>query len=137
VFLLLNDGTAKLIDTDFSVIWQGNFNYRDVPAADIVVHKNAVWATFPDCNVLLRYNLSTMREELRIGGLKSPFDKPRNMFLEGSNVTICNKGSKKLTKVNLDTFLVLDGEAFTEEVVQYLKTDIYRFVVLKSGLYML
>ena len=137
VFLLLNDGTAKLIDTDFSVIWQGNFNYRDVPAADIVVHKNAVWATFPDCNVLLRYNLSTMREELRIGGLKSPFDKPRNMFLEGSNVTICNKGSKKLTKVNLDTFLVLDGESFTEEVVQYLKTDIYRFVVLKSGLYML
>ncbi len=137
VFLLLSDGTAKLIDTDFSVIWQGSFNYRSFAASDIVIHKNSIWATFPDCNVLLRYNLNTMREELRIGGNKSPFDKPKSMFLEGNSVTVCNKGSKKLTQVNLESYVCLEDETFTEEVLQYLKTDIYRFVILKSGLYMI
>ena len=137
VFLLLANGTAKLVDTDSTVTWQGNFNYRNSPASDIVIHKNSIWATFPECNVLLRYNLTTMREELRIGGNKSPFSKPKTMFLDGNSVTVCNKGSQKLTQVNLESYVVMDDEAFEEEVLQYLKADIYRFVILKSGLYMI
>lgn len=137
VFLLLSDGTTKLVDTDSTVTWQGNFTYRTFAASDIIVHKNSVWATFPDCNVLLRYSLNTMREELRIGGNKSPFQEPKSMFLEGDTVTVCNKGSKKLTQVNLESYIVLEDQAFEEEVLQYLKADIYRFVILESGLYMI
>lgn len=137
VFLLLNGGVAKLVDSDSTIIWQGNFNYRTFSASDIVIHKNSIWATFPDCNVLLRYNLNTMREELRIGGNKSPFQQPKSMFLEGNCVTVCNKGSQKLTQVNLESYVVLDDETFDEEVLQYLKTELYRFVILKSGLYII
>lgn len=137
VFLLLSDGTAKLVDIDSTIIWQGKFNYRTYNASDIVIHKNSIWACFPECNVLLRYNLSTMREELRIGGNKSPFDKPKAMFLEGDSVTVCNRGSQKLTKVNLESYIVLEGENFPEEVLQYLKADNYQFVILKSGLYII
>ncbi len=137
VLLFSKDGKASLIDTDSSVIWQGNLNYRSCAAQDIVIHKNNLWACFSDCNVLLRYNLSNMREELRIGGKSSPFDKPRSMFLEGDTVTVCNKGSKKLTKLNLESYVVLDDETFDQEVFQYVKADIYRFVILNSGLYIL
>ncbi len=137
VLLLLKNGTAKLIDTDSTVVWQGNLNYRDTTASDIVIHKNSIWASFADCNILLRYNLSSMREELRIGGTKSPFDKPKNMFLDGDHAIVCNKGSKSLTRVNLESYVVVQEENFEEEVSQYLKTDIYRFVILSSGLYLL
>jgi len=135
--LFSRDGVAKLVDTDSTVIWQGNLTYRTFNASDIVIYKNSLWACFSDCNVLLRYNLNTMREELRIGGNKSPFDKPYNMFLDGENVIVCNKGSKKLTSVNLESYTVIEEDDFPEEVLQYVKSDIYRFVILKSGLYMI
>jgi hypothetical protein len=137
VFMLLTDGTAKLVDIDSTIIWQGKFNYRTFNASDFIVHKNSIWACFADCDVLLRYNLNTMREELRIGGNKSPFSKPRSMFLDGDCAIVCNRGSQNLVKVNLENYIVLEDDSFPEEVLQYIKVDIYRFVILKSGLYMI
>ncbi len=135
--LFLKDGITKLIDTDSTVAWQGKLTYRSFAASDIIIHKNSLWACFSDCNVLLRYNLNNMREELRIGGKSSPFDMPKSMFLEDDIVTVCNKGSKKLTKVNLESYIVLEDQTFEEQVIQYLKSDIYQFVILTSGLYIL
>ncbi|MBR6533123.1 MAG: hypothetical protein IKT44_01685 [Clostridia bacterium] len=137
ILLFLKNGTMKLIDTDSSVTWQGNLTYRSFVASDILIHKNSLWACFSDCNVLLRYNLSNMREELRIGGKSSPFDKPKNMYLEGDVATVCNKGSKKLTQINLETYAVLNEHEFEEEVLQYVKAANHRFVILSSGLYIL
>ncbi len=59
------------------------------------------------------------------------------MFLEGDTATVCNRGSKTLNKINLETYVVVEDETFEEEVLQYLKSDIYRFVILQSGLYMI
>ena len=137
ILLFSKDGVAKLINTDSSVTWQGTLTYRSFTASDIIIHKHSLWACFSDCNVLLRYNLSNMREELRIGGKSSPFDKPRSMYLEGDVATICNKGSKKLTQINLETYAVEDEQEFEEEVLQYSKSANHRFVILNSGLYIL
>lgn len=137
ILIFSKNGIAKLIDTDSTVIWQGNLNYRTFNASDIVIYKNSLWACFSDCDVLLRYSLNTMREELRIGGNKSPFKKPKSMFLEDNFVTVCNAGSGMLTRVNLEDYTVTEDLSFEEEVLQYVKADIYRFVILKSGLYMI
>ncbi len=136
ILIASKNGVLKLIDTDAQICWQGNLNYRSFNASDVVIYKNSLWACFKDCDILLRYNLSTMREELRIGGNKSPFKKPRSLFLDGEEVFVCNVGSKKITKVNLESYAVTDEFEFEEEVLQYLKTDIYRFVILRSGLYL-
>ncbi len=130
------NGTLKLLDTDTSVIWQGTLSYRNFNASDFIIYKSALWACFPECDVMLRYNLSTMREELRIGGKTSPFSKPRSLFLENDDAYVCNIGSKKIVKVNLVDYTVSEYLEFPEEVYQYLKSDIYSFVILKSGLYM-
>lgn len=130
------NGTLKLLDTDISVIWQGTLSYRNFNASDFIIHKSALWACFPECDVMLRYNLSTMREELRIGGKKSPFSKPRSLFLENDDAYICNIGSKNIVKINLTDYTVNEFLEFPEEVYQYFKSDIYGFVILKSGLYM-
>ncbi|MBR7132073.1 MAG: hypothetical protein IKD04_00930 [Clostridia bacterium] len=137
VFLLSPDGTARLLDTDALPIWTGTFAYRGYKPADIVMAENSLWASYPECNALIRYSLATMREELRIGGKKSPFDKPRGMFLEGDTVTVSNLGSKSLVQVNLNTYSVFEYQTFEEPVYQYLNVCDHKFAVLQSGLYLI
>lgn len=135
VFLLSDDGTAQLLDTDAAPLWQGEMKYRGCCATDIALYKNALWVSFAECNVLLRYNLTAMREELRIGGRKSPFDRPAGLFVEGDSVMVCNEGSKKLIQVDLNSYSVFDYEAFDEPVHRYVRVGDNRFVILDSGLY--
>ena len=137
VFLLSADGTAQLLDTDATPIWKGDMIYRKSTPSDIVLYNNSLWVCYPESNALVRYNLATMREELRIGGVNSPFDKPRSMFLEGNCVTVSNQESGKLIKVNLDTYAVEELETFEEPLYQYVKSGSNRFAVLESGLYYL
>ena len=137
VFLLSSDGKAQLLGADAAPVWTGELKYRGCNATDIALYKNALWASFADCNVLLRYNLTAMREELRIGGNKSPFNKPSGLFVEGDTVMVSNIGSSKLTEVNLETYSVFDYEEFSEPVKQYVKVGDNRFAVLESGLYLI
>ena len=137
VFLMTSDGMAQLIDTDAVAIWKGMLTYRSTTASDIVLYKNTLWASYSECNVMLRYNLNNMREELRIGGKNSPFNKPKNLFVEGESVIVSNQGSQKLTQVNLESYVVLDCEEFPEPVKQYVKVKDYRFVILNSGIYLI
>lgn len=137
VFLLETDGTARLLDADASPIWTGELKYRANAPSDIVVYKNALWACYAQSNVLLRFNLATMREELRIGGNRSPFNRPQDMFIDGENVMVSNSGSNKLTQLNLNSYNVFDYETFDEPVYQYVRVEDYRFVILKSGLYLI
>ncbi len=135
VFLLLDGGKALIVDNDSTPLWTGELKYRGYSATDVALYKNALWASFAECNVLLRYNLSSMREELRIGGNKSPFDKPSGLFVEGDKVMVSNLGSNKLIEVDLNSYSVFEYEELEEPVKQYVKVDNNRFVVLDSGLY--
>ena len=137
VLLLESDGTAQLIDADATPIWKGSLVYRGCAPSDIMLYNNALWASYADCDILLRYNLATMREELRIGGNQSPFDKPRNLFVDGEDVYVSNSGSNKLIRVNLNTYSVFDYETFEEPVYQYVKAADNGFAVLQSGLYLI
>ena len=137
VFLLATDGSAQLLDDDATPIWTGTLTYRSSTPSDIVLYNNVLWASYSECNVLVRYNLSTMREELRLGGSRSPFNKPKNLFLEGDVVTVCNGGSKSIVNVNLNTYAVEEVATFEEPVWQYIKSGDYSFVVLESGLYLI
>lgn len=137
VFLLSADGTAKLLDNDATPIWTSDLTYRSCKPTDTVLWGDALWVSYADCNAILRYNLSTMREELRIGGNKSPFDKPCDLFLEGDNAMVSNRGSNKLMKVNLNTYEVFECDSFEEPLYQYINVNENRFVVLESGLYLI
>ena len=137
VFLLSTDGTAQLLDNDATPVWTSDLTYRSCKPTDTVLWGNALWISYADCNAILRYNLSTMREELRIGGNKSPFDKPCDLFLEGDDAFVCNKGSNKLMKVNLNTYEVFECDSFEEPLYQYININDNRFVVLESGLYLI
>ena len=94
-------------------------------------------AAYPDCNAILSYNIATMREELRIGGGKSPFNKPRSISVNGECITVCNLESQNLLEVNLSNYKIKELETFEEPIYQYLEVAGNRFALLQSGLYLL
>lgn len=137
VFICSDTGTAALIDGDGQQILSGELKYRGYVPSDIAVSKNGLWAVFSKPNVLVRFNPSTLREEIRIGGSVSPFDCPNGIFIEENRATVSNSGSNKLVEVNLDTYDVKEISEFTQSVYSYTKINGQQLVLLESGIYRL
>ncbi len=137
VFLTERSGAATLFDVDGMPIWTGDLRYRETAPSDIALFGNSLWAAYDRFNVLLRFNLATMREELRIGGTRSPFDQPCDLFVDGDDAVVCNRGSKKLIRVNLNNYAVTDYKEFSEAVHGYVRNGEFEFVLLDSGVYVL
>lgn len=132
------DGSLKLLDTDSSVLWTGKLSYKNAPPSGIALFENKLWTCYPEHNVLIRYNINTMREELRIGGgANSPFMQPTDIFIKGNYGYVCNPGSLQILRVDLTTYALEVFEEFTRPVKQYLEVDGYRFAVMNDGVYLL
>jgi len=138
VFVLEPDGKVTLADADSSVLWSGVLSYRSNKPSDVALVKDALWATYPECNAIIKYNLATMKEELRIGGTKSPFNRPVDIFVKNeSEIVISNEKSAQLLQLNLDDYSLIELESFNEPLKQYIEVSGHRFVILESGLYIL
>ncbi len=138
VFLLEPDGKAHLVDALGEIIYSGDLTYKGNKPSDISLVGGALWAAYPDCDVILKYSLATMREELRIGGAKSPFSRPVDIFpISEEEIIVSNEGDATLVKVNLNNYSVSVEERFLEPVKQYIEVSNHRFVILESGLYIL
>ena len=137
VFIMQPDGSTQLLDNDATPVWTGSLSYRSTLPSDIALYNNTLLAAYPDCNAILSYNIATMREELRIGGGKSPFNKPRSISVNGECITVCNLESQNLLEVNLSNYKIKELETFEEPIYQYLEVAGNRFALLQSGLYLL
>lgn len=135
LFACEKKGDAHLIEGDGTISWSGELKYRDRAPNGIALYKNSIWGCFAQNNVLIRFNPVTMREELRIGGIRSPFSAPCDIFVDGDTAVVSNMGSGKLIKVNLDSYTAEDYYEFEEPVLSYAKIENYEFVTFKSGLY--
>lgn len=135
--LCAENGQVFIIDTDGMINISGEIKYRDAVPSAIAFYKNSIWASFCESNVLIRFNIATMRAELRIGGKESPFDAPEDIFICGECAYVCNAGSNKIIKVNLESFSVEDYYNFEEPVHQYVKSGNFEFALLDSGLYVI
>ena len=137
VFLLQEDGTARLIDSNGESLWVGSFVYRSFIPSDVLLYGEGLWCCYPQANVILKFSLTNMKQELRLGGKNSPFEGPCDLFEDEGRMVICNRDSKKLQSINLDDYNILEFETFDEPLYQYVNINGYRFVVLESGLYVL
>lgn len=132
------DGGAKMLNYDATTVWQGTMGYKGQGPSDIALHKNTLWASFSEGNALIRYNLDSKREELRIGGGEnSAFVNPGGIYITENTMTVCNTGKNELLKVNLETYEVFKYAEFGEPVYQYLTIGQAEFILLESGLYVM
>ncbi len=135
-----NNGNAKMLKRDGSLIWQGSIVYKDEAPADIQMHNDTLWCSFPSSNALIRFNLRTMREELRIGGPgDSAFNNPSGIWVDkfDDHMYICNKGSGKVVNVDLKSFTVSEYLEFNEPIRKYFRSGPVEIVLLESGVYVL
>lgn len=135
IFLCSDSGRTSLIDSDGTALWTGELKYKGLSPADIAIHKNALWACYSEAGVLLRFNLSTMREELRIGGTRSPFSRPRDIFVDGDNAIVSCTGSNKLLSVDLNSYTVTEYKQLPEPVYSFVKVKGFDFYLTETGLY--
>lgn len=139
-FICNRKGEAYILDYFGEIIWQGSLKYKDKGPTSIVGQNNSIWATFPDENVIIRFNLNTHREELRIGGSKeSAFNKPTGLWIDPSSDTmlVCNTGDNNIIEVNLKTYSVFEYHKFDRPVYKYVKVGTNELVILDSYLYKL
>ncbi len=140
VFIVSKDGEAKILDTEGFVEWQGTIRYKECGPHSIVHHGHTLWASFPERNALIRFNLRTMREELRIGGsTDSSFSGPEGLWVNESEdqLIVCNCNAKSILEVNMKTYTVREKAVFDEPVHRYMKIDGKEFALLDSGLYLI
>ena len=137
LFLCDENGQAYIIDNDGLINIAGELKYRDELPSGIAIHKNCIWASFYESNVLIRFNINTLRVELRIGGKSSPFNNPKGIFVDSGIAYVCNKGSQNIVKVDLESYSVEEAYAFEEGVHSFVKSGKYSFALLDTGLYLL
>ncbi len=137
LFLCAENGQAYIIDADGMINIAGELKYRDQVPSGIAFYKNNIWASFASSNVLMRFNINTMRAELRIGGKNSPFNNPQNLFIEDRFAYVCNGDSDNIVKVDLENYSVDELYSFEEKVHSYVKSGKYEFILLDSGLYVI
>lgn len=136
-FVVEADGKATLFAADGLELWQGKLLYKNTAPGGIAPQGNCLWASFPKHNVLVRYNLKTLRQELRIGGSESPFNATTGIFPAGSKLFVCNTGSNSIWKLDTTTFATELLDEFDEPVYEYLFINKYEIVRLESGIYLL
>lgn len=136
-FILHNDGTAQLVGSDGEPIWTGLLTYRGFVPSDIILFGDGLWACYEEANIILKFSLTNMKQELRIGGKESPFEGPCDLFDENDTLIICNKKSSKIQKIDLNTYDITEIQTFEEPLYQYVSVNGYQFVALESGLYVI
>ncbi|MBE6781310.1 MAG: hypothetical protein E7540_01100 [Ruminococcaceae bacterium] len=136
-FIIESDGSATLFDTDGLDLWHGKMLYKDTAPGGVSVDNNVLWVSYPKYSVLIRYNLKTLREELRIGSDNSPLMRATGLFSAGSKLFICCKGNNAIMKMDTSSYQSEVYYQFEEPVLDYKFINKYEIAVLKSGIYLL
>lgn len=140
IFVVSESGEARILDREGCVEWQGTIKYKDFGPAAIANHGHTLWASFSQKNALIRFNLRTMREELRIGGSNdSSFSNPEGIWVDGDSnkLYVCNPTANNILEVNIKTYTVHEYAKFDEPVHKYIRVKGREFVILDSGLYLM
>lgn len=138
-FLVERDGSVKIIDCDGDIEFLSSFLYKKEAPSSIVYSDGAIWASFKKNNVIIKYDLELLREEMRIGGGSSEnsFNAPSGLFIKDNMLYICNEGSQKIWALNINSYDIYEAHTFKEPVKNYMQTAGLELVVLESGLYLL
>jgi len=140
LFVVRDGGEATIYNARNKVEWQGWIKYKGEGPIGIASVGHTLWASFYENNTLVRFNLRTMREELRIGGSNdSSFSGPKGLWIDekADKLYVCNNKAQNILEVNIKTYTVKEHAAFQEPVHKYMKLGNRELAVLDSGLYLL
>lgn len=137
-FIIYSTGEIGVFDEQGNLIKTDDLIYKDAPARDVAVDKNYVWSAVPDKNLIIKYSLLQNRVIMRIGGDDSKtFSSPVSVAEYDGFLYVCNKLSRKIVRIDLNSYSVEDYKEFDEAVYKYVRVGSSEFVILESGVYLL
>ena len=130
------NGDIKILDTDAAYLYYGKLFYsKEIPSA-VALYEDKIWCAFKNQNVLVRYNVNNMREELRIGGGEnSPFKSPCDIFVDFDNAYISNQDDNSIVKLNLTNYSLETYKELDITPKKFLKIGRNEFVLSQDGVY--
>ena len=137
--IVLPTGEAMIYDNDCVLKWQGAFQYKDLGPADIAPDGDFLWCSYPENNEIIKYNLKTMRMDMRIGspgsdGLPAPY----GIFINQDHEMIVTSGETDMIyKLNLETFFMEQYQVLTEPAYKYIKVESNEVILTDSGIFRL
>ncbi len=137
VFVVEKNKHAYLFGNKETPLWSGSLLYNNSSPSDIAVSSGALWASYREENAFIRYNSTTLRQELRIGGINSPIKNPESIFCGGNKIFVSCGDTKEIWKLDTKTFATEKYFEFEESVHSYKFIDKYEVVALDSGIYLI
>lgn len=133
-----DEGNAKIMKDDITTVWEGRLTHKGNAATGIAADGSALWCSYRDSGILVRYNTRTMRDELRLGGGRNPvIASPKGIWCRDGLMRVCDTVQNKIFEIDLHNYSMNVYREFDEPVHQYEKIRSYEFVLLDSGIYML
>lgn len=137
VFVVETDSSAQLFNQFGENIWTGKLSYQGLTPKAIAASGETLWAAYSEKNTIVKYNINSMREELRIGGSSSPFSSPCAIFPAGNKLFVCNESGRDIWKIDTTNYSTELYYEFEEKILDYKFIDKYEIVCLESGIYLL
>lgn len=138
IVVLTPDSKMYFITRDGTLIWNEELCYRDSRVMGLAADGNCVWCVVPDKSAVVRFSPSVKKVYIRIGGSEtSTFSSPVGVSKYGDNIYISCGESKRIRKIDFQTYSVKDYKIFDESVLKYYRNHDREFALLESGFYML
>lgn len=136
--ILFPDSKMAVIDTNGEIIWEEELCYRESPVKGLTADDDCVWFVVPEKNSIVRFSPTARKVYTRIGGNETTtFDDPVGVTKTGNFLYVSCANSKKIRKIDLQTYSVRDYRVFDEPVYKFFRVLGKEYVLLKSGFYML
>lgn len=138
VVVLTPDSKMFYISKDGRLIWNEELCYRQSSVRDLSADDNCVWCAVPEKSCVVRFSPSVKKVYIKVGGVEtSTFSDPIGVSKYMNSLYVSCGDSKKVRKIDFQTYCVKDYKVFDEPVYKYYRIHDKEFVRLKSGLYML
>lgn len=136
--VLTSDSRMYVFDTEGNIEWEENLCYRESPVKGLSADEDCIWFVVPEKNSIVRFSTSAQKVYTRIGGNETTtFDDPVGVTKSGPFLYISCAKSKKIRKIDMQTYSIKDYRVFDEPVYKFFKVLGKEYVLLKSGFYML
>lgn len=137
VFLVDENGSAKMLGDDGIAEWVGTVKYKDEAPSAVAFDGKSLWTAYYDNNALVRLDSRSAREELRIGGKdnNNNFKGPVDIFVCKCYLYVSNIGSRQIWKINTETFAAEEYLSTEVPIYGFAHFDHKDILWLSDGIY--
>lgn len=144
-FCNFQNGIIKGFDAAANKIYEWDTNNDEIGHGHAIYEiafepPHFMWLALPTGQTITKVSLATKKEVFRIGDytfeeVYDPLSYPESLFINGNELFICNMGSGKLFRLDLQTLQLHLYRTFTDSLWEYIKIGETEYVKLDKAIY--